>query len=56
MITIVNCGINNLRSVEKAFQHLGYEVLVTREPADVARATKIVLPGVGAFGAAMQSL
>jgi len=56
MITIVNCGINNLRSVEKAFQHLGHEVTVTRDPAEVARASKIVLPGVGAFGAAMQSL
>src|SRR5688572_1117492 len=56
MITIVNCGINNLRSVEKAFEHLGHEVRVTRDPADVASAEKIVLPGVGAFGAAMQSL
>jgi glutamine amidotransferase len=56
MITIVNCGINNLRSVEKAFQHLGHEVHVTRDPAEVAAADKIVLPGVGAFAAAMSSL
>jgi glutamine amidotransferase len=56
MITIVNCGINNLRSVEKAFQHLGHEVRVTRDPAEVAAADKIVLPGVGAFAAAMNSL
>jgi glutamine amidotransferase len=56
MITIVDCGINNLRSVEKAFEHLGHEVQVTRDPQVVTGAEKIVLPGVGAFGAAMQSL
>jgi glutamine amidotransferase len=56
MITIVNCGINNLRSVEKAFEHLGHEVQITRDPQVVMRAERLVLPGVGAFGAAMQSL
>lgn len=56
MITIVDCGINNLRSVQKAFEHLGFETHVTRDPADVLAAEKIVLPGVGAFGAAMQAL
>ncbi|MDQ3813580.1 MAG: imidazole glycerol phosphate synthase subunit HisH [Armatimonadota bacterium] len=56
MITIVDCGINNLRSAQKAFEHLGFETKVTRDPADVAVAEKIVLPGVGAFGAAMKSL
>ncbi len=56
MITIVDCGINNLRSVQKAFEHLGFETRVTREPNEVAEAQKIVLPGVGAFAAAMKSL
>ncbi len=56
MITIVDCGINNLRSVEKAFEHLGFSTQVTREPDEVARAEKIVLPGVGAFATAMKSL
>ncbi len=56
MITIVDCGINNLRSVQKAFEHLGFAVLVTRDPNVVAKAEKIVLPGVGAFAAAMKSL
>lgn len=56
MITIVDCGINNLRSVEKAFEHLGFKVQVTRDADVVARAEKLVLPGVGAFGAAMKSL
>ena len=56
MITIVDCGINNLRSAQKAFEHLGFATQVTREPEVVAKAEKIVLPGVGAFGAAMKSL
>ena len=51
MITIVDCGINNLRSVEKAFEHLGHTVQITRDPAVVTRSEKIVLPGVGAFAA-----
>src|SRR5690349_18448306 len=56
MITIIDCGINNLRSAQKAFEHLGYQTQVTRDPDVVARADKILLPGVGAFGAAMASL
>jgi glutamine amidotransferase len=56
MITIVDCGINNLRSVQKAFEYLGQETRVTRNPHEVASAEKIVLPGVGAYAAAMKSL
>lgn len=56
MITIIDCGINNLRSAQKAFEHLGYQTQVTRDADVVSRAAKIVLPGVGAFGAAMQTL
>ena len=56
MITIVDCGINNLRSVEKAFEHLGFDTHVTRDPHEVSDAEKIVLPGVGAFATAMKSL
>ena len=56
MITIIDCGINNLRSAQKAFEHLGYPTQVTRDADEVARAEKLVLPGVGAFGAAMASL
>ena len=56
MITIIDCGINNLRSVQKAFEHLGYQTQVTRSPDDILRAEKLVLPGVGAFGAAMKNL
>ncbi|MDF2439074.1 MAG: imidazole glycerol-phosphate synthase subunit HisH [Abditibacteriota bacterium] len=56
MITIVDCGINNLRSVQKAFEHLGHQTQVTRDAKDIGSAERIVLPGVGAFGTAMKSL
>lgn len=56
MITIIDCGVNNLRSVQKAFEHLGYSTQVTRSPGEIARAQKLVLPGVGAFGTVMKSL
>lgn len=56
MIAIIDYAINNLRSVEKAFQSLGHEVLATDEPEAIKRADKIVLPGVGAFADAMTNL
>jgi len=51
MITIIDYGIGNLRSIEKAFERVGADVLRTDDPADLARADHLVLPGVGAFGA-----
>ena len=56
MITIVDYSVNNLRSVQKAFEHLGHQTLVTSDPREIERAQKLVLPGVGAFGAAMANL
>lgn len=56
MIAIINYGMGNLRSVEKALQFLGAETLITSDPADVRVADAVILPGVGAFGAAMQRL
>lgn len=56
MITIIDYGMGNLRSVEKALQKLGADAIVSGLPQDIARAEKVVLPGVGAFGAAMQNL
>ena len=56
MITILDYSVNNLRSVQKAFEHLGHQTLVTSDPDVVARAEKLVLPGVGAFGHAMKNL
>ena len=56
MIVVVDYGMGNLRSVEKAFSFLGHRVTVSREPAAVAEATGIVLPGVGSFGDAVNEL
>jgi len=49
MITIIDYEMGNLRSVEKAFESLGFAVRVSADPADVATTDKLVLPGVGAF-------
>ncbi len=51
MIAIVDYGAGNLNSVKKAFQHIGADALVTSDPASLAAADKIVLPGVGHFSA-----
>ena len=55
-IAIVDYGVGNLRSAEKAFQHLGFDAALTSDPAVLATARKIVLPGVGAFGECMARL
>jgi glutamine amidotransferase len=49
MIAIVDYGAGNLNSVKKAFQHIGADAVVTSDPASLAAADKIVLPGVGHF-------
>lgn len=51
MIAIVDYEAGNLTSVRKAFDHLGAETIVTSDPAQVAEAEKIVVPGVGNFAA-----
>ncbi len=56
MIAIIDYGVGNLRSVEKAFAYLGYQASVTSDPETVREADKVVLPGVGAFGKSMESL
>jgi len=56
MITIVDYKLNNLRSLENTLRRLGHDVLVTSNPDDVRRATKLILPGVGAFGDGMRNL
>lgn len=53
-LAILDCGIGNLRSVEKAFERSGAEVVVTSEAAAAETADGLVLPGVGAFPAAME--
>lgn len=56
MIAIIDYGMGNLRSVDKALEFLGQATCVTRDPAQILSADRVVLPGVGAFGAAMQNL
>jgi glutamine amidotransferase len=55
-IAVVDYGIGNLRSAEKALQHLGADARLCTDPRDIAGAAKVVLPGVGAFGACMDAL
>ncbi len=49
MITIIDYGMANLRSVQKAFEKVGCQAIITPDPNRVAEADKLVLPGVGAF-------
>jgi len=55
-LAIVDYGMGNLRSVQKAFERLGHAAEVTCDPDRMAAAPGIVLPGVGAFGACMANL
>jgi glutamine amidotransferase len=55
-ITMIDYGGSNLRSVQKALEAVGADVRVTADPDEVRRAAKLVLPGVGAFGAGMAAL
>ncbi len=56
MIAIIDYGMGNLRSVEKAFEKVGFEATVTADPKVLLNADKIVLPGVGAFPDCMRNL
>lgn len=56
MIAIIDYDAGNLKSVEKAFDYLGEAPVITRDPQTILRADKVVLPGVGAFGDAMEKL
>ncbi len=56
MIAIIDYDAGNLKSVEKALLHLGEEAIITRDKAQLLRADKVILPGVGQFGDAMTKL
>ncbi len=56
MIAIVDYGVGNIRSVERALVHVGAEARLTADPDELARADGIVLPGVGAFAPALARL
>ncbi|WP_342480917.1 imidazole glycerol phosphate synthase subunit HisH [Paenibacillus sp. FSL L8-0340] len=55
-IAIVDYGMGNLHSVSKAVERLGYESLVTGDAGEILAASSVILPGVGAFGDAMEQL
>lgn len=56
MIAIIDYDAGNIKSVEKAFQALGQDVVVTRDKDTILQAEGVILPGVGAFGDAMKKL
>ena len=56
MIAVIDYGMGNLRSVEKAFQFLGFDAVITDRPEQAEGATHLVLPGDAAFGDAMRNL
>lgn len=56
MIAIIDYDAGNLKSVEKALQFLGHETSVTRDRDEILSADKVILPGVGSFGDAMDKL
>jgi glutamine amidotransferase len=56
MIALIDYGIGNLRSVEKALAAVGADVHLTDDPDQILAADKVVLPGVGAFGDGMAGL
>jgi len=56
MIAIIDYGMGNLRSVQKGFEKIGAEAIITADPQIVLEADKVVLPGVGAFRDCMRNL
>jgi len=56
MIAIIDYDAGNVKSVEKALEFLGEETVLTRDPQILLNADKVILPGVGAFGDAMEKL
>ncbi len=56
MIAIIDYDAGNIKSVEKAMEFLGQEAVITRDAEVLLRADKVILPGVGAFGDAMEKI
>lgn len=56
MIAIIDYQMGNLRSVQKAFERMGHEAVITSDPRDLEKADRVVLPGVGAFEDAIAEL
>ena len=55
-IVVIDYGVGNLLSVKRGLEYCGVKAIITSKPEDIINATKIILPGVGAFKNAMQSL
>ena len=55
-VTIVDYGMGNLGSIQNMFKRIGVRASITSSPAELARAAKILLPGVGAFDGAMEKI
>ena len=55
-VAVVDYGIGNLRSAEKALQHVGADARLTSDAAEIASADGVVVPGVGAFGGCLDAL
>ena len=56
MIAIIDYGMGNIHSVQKALESMGAKTIVTNKPDEIKASDKVVLPGVGAFNDAMQEL
>lgn len=55
-VTVIDYGVGNLLSVQRGLEHCGAKVSVSSDPEEILSAKRVVLPGVGAFGNAMQTL
>lgn len=56
MIAVIDYGVGNLGSVQKALEYIGYSSIITSKPEEVLSASGVILPGVGAFQPAMEAL
>ena len=56
MVAIIDYDAGNIKSVEKALLHLGEDVIITRDREQILNSDKVILPGVGAFGDAMEKI
>ena len=56
MIAIIDYGMGNLHSVYNALDYIGEEAIITNNDEEIAEAERIILPGVGAFGEAMDNI
>ena len=56
MITIIDYGSGNLKSIRNGFHRIGAEVKISQDPNEMKEAEALILPGVGAFGKAMENM